>query len=80
MTGFITVSHVTVEEEFDALCFDENGNDATQMRKDTQKMLLLTHLLTSHMLVEPEKNCEKAFDLNSDPLGQYNLPTRAALL
>lgn len=37
MTGFITVSHVTVDEEFDALCFDEMGNDATQMRKDTQK-------------------------------------------
>lgn len=37
MTGFITVSHVKVEEEYDALCFDENGNDATQMRKDTQK-------------------------------------------
>lgn len=26
MTGFITVSHVMVEEEFDALCYDENGN------------------------------------------------------
>lgn len=39
-----------------------------------------THLLTSHMLVGPEKNCEKAFDSVSDPLGQYNLRTRADLL
>lgn len=32
------------------------------------------------MLVGPEKNCEKAFENTSDPLGQYNLPTHAALL
>lgn len=26
MTGFINVSHLKLEEEYDALCYDENGN------------------------------------------------------